>query len=515
MVALYKGATPIIRRYKGTQLIYDSTVSDNDGETLSFAWSGTATTMTYYLNGTTYTATTNPYSTTLTELGIDEFTNANTMFNGKTYITAITSIPDTSNVTNMNDMFSTCRSLTLLDVSNFNTSNVNNMGSMFYDCRGLTSLDVSNFNTSNVNNMSSMFYKCSGLTSLDVSNFNTSNVNNMSSMFYFCSKLTSLDLSNFNTSNVNNMKDMFNGCSSLTSLELSNFNVSKVTNMNNMFRGCSNLAYLNISGWDLRNVSVKGGMFSNDLNLTTIIMNGCDCDTILFVRQQIQNIGINHIGVIQTDTVCPTYETKQETLYDIIPSAYICEYNETVYPSSVSEVIRTTDEYGVTSSTSTYISDFTVSFEPDGENYDSNIRIITATVYYNGQIIGTYTYEQNPQNISYATEINACEQSITRYLYVDAEYSRVSSYFSGKHGACFSIHPCDMNYQYYLGRSGNGDVIYDEMGNEFLHSDEMVTINDIQYYKFNIEGLGNYLYITQDTYDTINDRSLYGLLLCE
>ena len=402
MVALYKGATPIIRRYKGTQLIYDSTVSDNDGETLSFAWSGTSATMQYKINGTTYTAKTNPYSTTLTELGVDEFTNADSMFNGKTYITAITSIPDTSNVTNMNSMFNSCRGLTSLDVTKrFNTSNVTNMYNMFYDCRGLTSLDVSNFNTSNVTTMKGTFYKCSGLTSLDVSNFNTSNVTTMDGMFYFCSKLTSLDLSNFNTSKVNNMKDMFNGCSGLTSLELSNFNLSKVTNMNNMFRSCSNLAYLDISGWDLRNVSVKDGMFSNDLNLTTIIMNGCDCDTILFVRQQIQNIGNNHIGVVQTDTVCPTYESYAKTSYTINNEIKDVAWNEQ-YKPDVLRTVEAMDLYGVKTNSTYNVSDLcNFVYEPSDNNETNKNRTITVTVYIDGEKIGEVSYTQlvKPQDV--------------------------------------------------------------------------------------------------------------------
>ena len=92
-----------------------------------------------------------------------------------------------------------------LDVRTFDTSNVTNMKNMFGYCSNLTSLDVSNFNTSKVTSMSSMFNSCSGLTSLDVSNFDTSKVNDMSSMFYNCIGLTSLDLSNFNTSKVTNI----------------------------------------------------------------------------------------------------------------------------------------------------------------------------------------------------------------------------------------------------------------------------------------------------------------------
>ena len=64
---------------------------------------------------------------------------------------------DTSNVTNMNGMFSSCNSLTTLDVSKFNTSKVTDMSYMFSDCRELTTLDISNWDTSNVTNMDNMF----------------------------------------------------------------------------------------------------------------------------------------------------------------------------------------------------------------------------------------------------------------------------------------------------------------------------------------------------------------------
>ena len=92
-----------------------------------------------------------------------------------------------------------------------NTSNVTNMYEMFDDCYSLTSLDLSNFDTSNVTDMIFMFEACIGITSLDLRNFNTSNVTRMSSMFEDCSGLTSLGLSNFDTSNVTDMVYMFDG----------------------------------------------------------------------------------------------------------------------------------------------------------------------------------------------------------------------------------------------------------------------------------------------------------------
>ena len=162
---------------------------------------------------------------------------------------------NTSNVTSMYQMFSSCHSLTSLNLSNFNTSNVTNMQDMFYNCTSLISLNLSNFNTSNVTGMSNMFSGCSSLTSLNLSNFNTSNVTGMSNMFSRCSSLTTLNLSNFNTSNVMDMRAMFSECSSLTSLNLSNFNTSNVNDMRAMFGGCNRLASLNLYNFNMSSLT--------------------------------------------------------------------------------------------------------------------------------------------------------------------------------------------------------------------------------------------------------------------
>ena len=184
----------------------------------------------------------------LSALDTSEVTNMNAMFSGCISLTSLdVSNFDTSQVTDMSNMFSGCSKLTSLDVSNFDTSKVTDMNNMFYYCISLTSLDLSSFDTSKVKDMSFMFRECSGLTSLDLSNFDTSQVTNMSKMFYKCSSLTSLDLSNFNTSNVTYMDSMFYNCSSLTNLDLRSFNTSKVTTVEYMFYGCSKLTQITVS----------------------------------------------------------------------------------------------------------------------------------------------------------------------------------------------------------------------------------------------------------------------------
>ncbi|NUF99046.1 DUF285 domain-containing protein [Lactobacillus mellis] len=127
-------------------------------------------------------------------------------------------------------------------LENLDTSQVTDMSEMFYNCMGLTSLNLSNWDTSQVTDMSLMFYNCVGLTSLDLSNWNTSQVTNMDSMFRDSFRLISLNLSNWDTSQVTNMYKMFSNCNYLTSLNLSHWDTSKVTNISEMFRNC---AYVN------------------------------------------------------------------------------------------------------------------------------------------------------------------------------------------------------------------------------------------------------------------------------
>ena len=96
-------------------------------------------------------------------------------------------------------------------------------------------LEVIDGNTSNVTNMENMFDECTSLTS--VSLLDTSNVTNMSDMFLYCYSLTNVSL--FDTSKVTNMNSMFNNCTSLTTVPL--FDTSKVTIIARMFYNCTNV----------------------------------------------------------------------------------------------------------------------------------------------------------------------------------------------------------------------------------------------------------------------------------
>ena len=68
------------------------------------------------------------------------------------------------------------------DIRNLNTEKVISMRYMFSSCSSLTSIDLSSFNTANVTDMGGMFYRCNSLVSLDLTNFNTEKVTDMYSV---------------------------------------------------------------------------------------------------------------------------------------------------------------------------------------------------------------------------------------------------------------------------------------------------------------------------------------------
>ena len=95
-------------------------------------------------------------------------------------------------------------------MANLNTSEVTNMANMFNQCTSLTNLDLSHFNTANVTDMNRMFISCSGLTGLDLSNFNTAKVTNMERMLSYCSSLRTIYAGNgWSTTAVTNSVSMF------------------------------------------------------------------------------------------------------------------------------------------------------------------------------------------------------------------------------------------------------------------------------------------------------------------
>ena len=117
-------------------------------------------------------------------------------------------------MTNLKGLFGGCEMLYSIDISNFDTSNVTDMEYMFSCCEQLKRIKgIEKLKTNKVINMKGMFEECIGLEELDLSNLDTSKVTDMALMFSNCVKLKRIKgLENFNTNQVINMQAMFQQC---------------------------------------------------------------------------------------------------------------------------------------------------------------------------------------------------------------------------------------------------------------------------------------------------------------
>ena len=234
-------------------------------------------------------------------------------------LTAIDGIEylDTSEVTDMHDMFNSAQSLESLDVSHFDTSHVTDMNSMFGGCWALAEITgIEDFDTSQVTDFGYMFYGCPELENIDVSRWDTGSAVRLIGMFEGCSKFRSLDMRAWDTSSVITTSAMFsgcesleeilgiedfdmsnnsyysytfNGCSSLKSLDLSRWDTSAGKSFNSMFTRCTSLESLDVSGWDFSGIDSEGKSYAD----FSYMFNGCkslgSLDLSTWATSKIQN----------------------------------------------------------------------------------------------------------------------------------------------------------------------------------------------------------------------------------
>ena len=114
---------------------------------------------------------------------------------------------DTSEVTNMSYMYSSCKASTFPIL---NMSKVTNASYMFYKCKNIVTAPI--LNLSNVQNCESIFRDCENLTTCEISDF--SNANNTNGLFATCRKLKNT-ASNLTTPKVTDTGFMFYECNAL------------------------------------------------------------------------------------------------------------------------------------------------------------------------------------------------------------------------------------------------------------------------------------------------------------
>lgn len=178
-----------IREKKGTSETIQASDFDTEIENLPSGGSNNALIDTSLQYDTAYGAGIRALIKSIDEIDTSKMTSMQNMFSTCTHLHSIPLL-DTSNVTNMNSMFSRCTNL--INVPLLNTSKTTNMNSMFSQCTYLRSVPL--LDALKVTNMGYMFSSCSNLETVPL--LNTSSVTNMANMFSNSTKLTNESLDN-------------------------------------------------------------------------------------------------------------------------------------------------------------------------------------------------------------------------------------------------------------------------------------------------------------------------------
>ena len=153
--------------------------------------------------------------------------------------------------------FSSCGTINIGLINNWNVSKVTNIGFLFQN-DSIFNQPLNNWNTSNITDMAATFNVCNSFNQ-PLDNWDTSSCINMSSMFLNAIKFDQ-DINVWDVSKVINMNNMF-GSASAFNEPLYGWNTSACTNMQSMFSNAI-VFNQNINNWDVSKVTIMQSMFN-------------------------------------------------------------------------------------------------------------------------------------------------------------------------------------------------------------------------------------------------------------
>ena len=312
-------------------------------------------------------------------------------------------------------------------VSHYELESTVNMSEMFSGCKKLTQLDLSNLNTTGVTSMNNMFYNCNAITSINVGGFDTTAVTTMASMFENCNVLTgTLDLSSFETSNVTTMASMFSGCSNLETLKLdrTKFTASTaITTVNKMFNACNKLSGLDLRGFGTCPALTDiGYWFSRCYKLKYIDLSNFSPGTLTNISNAFDHVGMNsYAGTDYTDIKandgCAVFAKEKWNCKDGITDGNKFSYMRTIL-------------YGKTFKNSNSISNITFKNDKTGATVkititDGSVDHLTPLKY--DEIYSTDNSQKDARISTYPDLPTGVRRAATGY-FNDAESDYYSSY---------------------------------------------------------------------------------------
>lgn len=218
---------------------------------------------------------------------------------------------DTSNVTNMDSMFSGAESFNQ-DIGNWDTSSVTNMRNMFKGAY-LFNQDIGKWDVSNVTDMSYMF--CDTKFNQNINDWDVSNVTNMEgflSVTYLSKGSYNHPLNKWNVSNVTNMKRMFSQQVNFTQ-DLNSWDVSNVLDMSYMFSmyilpDFTSKTNPSVESWQTKNVIDMSGMFGDCKSFNGDISNW-DTSSVTNMHEMFRNAASFNQDISAWDTSSVTNMT--------------------------------------------------------------------------------------------------------------------------------------------------------------------------------------------------------------
>lgn len=256
-------------------------------------------------------------------------------------------IINSKNVTNMNAMFYGCvYSSDDIQTFDLDTSSATSFQNMFTSSK-FKYLDLSNFKTSQVNNMQSMFTDSYSIVHLNISGWDTSSLTNMYYMFRAC-KFKILDLTGWDTSKVTKMDQLFASCDELeTVIGTIDLISNKGITGNSFGGGCKKLKDMT-----LKNICKTSLSMGDRTSFGTLLTD----ETIINTFKELWDNTDNVLGGTRTLTLSTPSNARTEAIYVKLigitdemraEDEYIDNKKPCVVCESTDEGAMTLKEYGI------------------------------------------------------------------------------------------------------------------------------------------------------------------------
>ena len=203
---------------------------------------------------------------------------------------------------------------------------------------------------------------------------------------------------------------LFRTCKNVEYIDLSN--IGNLNSLHLQFDGCTSLKNLNMDNVDLSNsgYAKHNYPFDNVPKDIQISMNGCNCESIVTIKQALNDVGfVTYNNNVVTNNNC-TFEPYETIEYNVnfLIDEWIT-YDKELKADSIDMIVYNYNEYGVSSYTENDIrEEVSYEYEQIEDDFEPKIR---CTIYYNGNNIYEITYKGTLPNTDTDTDTSACALS--------------------------------------------------------------------------------------------------------